>query len=147
MDDYVKVITIWQPWASLVAYGYKEFETRSWKTSYTGPILIHSARKWDESQKMFYKKHAMSVLGDVMLSRGKILAAANLVGCFPVEEVIDSTSSQELLFGDFSKGRYAWKLENVVPLDFPVRWKGMQGLWQVESDRFEEYFETIEKDG
>ena len=41
----MKAITIWQPWASLLACGGKRFETRSWATSYRGPIAIHAAKK------------------------------------------------------------------------------------------------------
>ncbi|MFV0399180.1 MAG: ASCH domain-containing protein [Oscillospiraceae bacterium] len=44
----MKAITIWQPWASLLACGAKKYETRSWVTSYRGPIAIHAAaRKCD----------------------------------------------------------------------------------------------------
>lgn len=39
----MKALTIWQPWASLLACGGKRFETRSWATSYRGPIAIHAA--------------------------------------------------------------------------------------------------------
>lgn len=41
----MKAITIWQPWASLIACGVKKYETRSWATKYRGPIAIHSALK------------------------------------------------------------------------------------------------------
>jgi hypothetical protein len=41
----VKAITLWQPWASLVALGVKSIETRSWSTSYRGPLAIHAAKK------------------------------------------------------------------------------------------------------
>lgn len=34
----MKAVTLWQPWASLVAAGVKRIETRSWKTSYRGPL-------------------------------------------------------------------------------------------------------------
>ena len=40
----MKAITIWQPWASLLVSGRKRYETRSWATSYRGPIAIHAAR-------------------------------------------------------------------------------------------------------
>ncbi len=40
----MKAITIWQPWSSLLACGAKGFETRSWATSYRGPIAIHAAK-------------------------------------------------------------------------------------------------------
>ena len=38
----MKAVTLYQPYASLVAIGAKKFETRSWKTSYRGPLAIHA---------------------------------------------------------------------------------------------------------
>lgn len=40
----MKAITLTQPWATLVAIGAKKFETRSWQTSYRGPLAIHAAK-------------------------------------------------------------------------------------------------------
>ena len=40
----VKAISLWQPWASLWACGVKPYETRSRKTNYRGPLLIHAAK-------------------------------------------------------------------------------------------------------
>lgn len=42
----MRAITLWQPWASLVAIGHKRIETRSWSTRYRGPILIHAAKRY-----------------------------------------------------------------------------------------------------
>jgi activating signal cointegrator 1 len=39
----MKVLTLHQPWASLVALGVKTIETRSWSTKYRGPLAIHAA--------------------------------------------------------------------------------------------------------
>jgi len=47
----LKAITIWQPWASLIAIGEKQYETRSWKTDYRGPIAIHAAAKRPPNQR------------------------------------------------------------------------------------------------
>lgn len=41
----MKAITVWQPWASLLASGRKKYETRSWATSYRSPIAIHAAKR------------------------------------------------------------------------------------------------------
>lgn len=41
----MKAVTLWQPWASLVAIGAKTIETRSWATSYRGPLAIHAAAR------------------------------------------------------------------------------------------------------
>lgn len=40
----MKTITLTQPWATLVAIGAKKIETRSWSTSYRGPLAIHAAK-------------------------------------------------------------------------------------------------------
>jgi activating signal cointegrator 1 len=39
----IKCLTLTQPWATLVAIGAKRIETRSWATSYRGPLAIHAA--------------------------------------------------------------------------------------------------------
>ncbi|MBK8211826.1 MAG: ASCH domain-containing protein [Rhodospirillales bacterium] len=41
MQDW-RVVTLTQPWATLVAIGAKRIETRSWETLYRGPLLIHA---------------------------------------------------------------------------------------------------------
>lgn len=38
----MRALTLWQPWASLVALDVKTIETRSWSTSYRGPLAIHA---------------------------------------------------------------------------------------------------------
>lgn len=40
----MKTLTLKQPWASLIANGYKKYEFRTWKTNYRGPILIHAGK-------------------------------------------------------------------------------------------------------
>jgi hypothetical protein len=46
----MKAITLYQPWAMLVALGKKQIETRSWKTDYRGPLAIHVAKKFTKEQ-------------------------------------------------------------------------------------------------
>lgn len=38
----MKVITLKQPWATLVAENIKKYEFRTWKYNYRGEILIHA---------------------------------------------------------------------------------------------------------
>ena len=40
----IKALSLWQPWASAIAVGYKHYETRSWKTDYRGWLGIHAAK-------------------------------------------------------------------------------------------------------
>jgi hypothetical protein len=41
----IPVLTLHQPWASLIALGVKTIETRSWSTKYRGPLAIHAGKK------------------------------------------------------------------------------------------------------
>ena len=41
----MKVLSIIEPWATLIKEGKKVIETRSWKTSYRGELYIHASNK------------------------------------------------------------------------------------------------------
>ena len=83
----MKAITLWQPWASLLACGAKEYETRSWATSYRGPIAIHAAAKkpstiWEAIECIVDEvRAALGIIDPDDLPRGCIIATAELVGC------------------------------------------------------------------
>ena len=51
----MKVLTLKQPWATLVAEGIKKYEFRSWKTKYRGKILIHAGTGIDKKGLEKYK--------------------------------------------------------------------------------------------
>ena len=44
----LRAISLWQPWATLVAIGAKQVETRHWSApkSVRGEMAIHAAKKW-----------------------------------------------------------------------------------------------------
>lgn len=62
---------------------------------------------------------------------GQGVAVVELTACEPTFFFKTDWLGQESIFGDFSLGRYAWRLENVRAIEpFPV--KGQQGLFEVE---------------
>jgi activating signal cointegrator 1 len=143
----IKAISLWQPWASLIAAGVKKYETRSWKTDYRGPLLICAAKlrlsfdvlmRLGEDPKfrdsLFHRtKDVMDWVERVReyLPYGEAVAIASLTRCIKTENCFPAQMKGALPFGDFSPGRYAWKLENLRPMNpFPV--KGRQGLFEVE---------------
>lgn len=132
----MKALSLWQPWASLIAIGAKRYETRSWGTRYRGPLLICAAKTWNADCK-FARRHIPEIakaLRDVQLPFGVAVCIVDLVGCFgmdeflPVEIQLDIEGQRP--FGDFSPGRFAWKLENVRKVP-PFEVKGKQGLFEV----------------
>ena len=114
----MKAITLWQPWATLVAIGAKCIETRSWSTTYRGPLAIHAAKS-KEGHDAFYKEPFHNELKayhyhrPTELPHGKIIAVCELVNILPTEEVRGLIEGRELAFGDYSNGRWAWRLVNV----------------------------------
>lgn len=149
----MKAITLWQPWASLVAVRAKRYETRSWKTSYRGPLAIHAAKKPISSilplidaytkQLMelnliaFSEAFALDVDADTVfgdLPLGCVVATCELGDIYPVENVYHRLYElpNESHFGDFSAGRFAWFLHNVQLVDPPIPAKGAQRLWEWE---------------
>ena len=52
----MKVLTVKEPWASLIINSYKKYEFRSWKTNYRGKILIHSGKSMDKYNLDIFKE-------------------------------------------------------------------------------------------
>ncbi|TYQ29982.1 ASCH domain-containing protein [Pseudanabaena sp. UWO310] len=44
METHKKALSIRQPWAWLIANGYKDIENRSWSTSFRGEFFIHASK-------------------------------------------------------------------------------------------------------
>jgi hypothetical protein len=70
-------------------------------------------------------------------TRGKVLAVAQLVACVSTSTLripggVYPLSDDELAFGDFSPGRYAWILSNVQRLLEPIPARGALGLWELD---------------
>ena len=134
----VRAISLTQPWATLVAIGAKTIETRSWGTSYRGPLAIHASKAFGyDEQLLCYSEPFRWVLQSagfvdpIQLPRGAVLAIARLVGCRRVDRrtELPSVLSNEFAFGDFSEGRYLWDLEVLERLSPPQNAKGALGIW------------------
>lgn len=133
----MKVITLYQPWASAIPEGWKLHETRSWSTTYRGPILIHAALQNGITNAEIHRKatEAFEVSGvpppEVWpkFPRGMVVAIARLVHVGRVEHV-GEISPLDRAFGDYSSGRFAWKLEDVKRIKLYAM-KGSQGLRDV----------------
>ena len=84
----MKAITIWQPWASLLATGAKRYETRGWATKYRGPIAIHAAARnpikipHDDDLRKFAEQAGIAPWAD--LPRGAVIAMAELVNVWHI---------------------------------------------------------------
>jgi len=134
----MKAISIRQPWASMIAEGRKEYETRSWATPYRGQIAIHAAKtltvkEWEHWQKMpFYREFLEQYYSMfASLPRGCIIAVGELAAIYDAVKLAPKISESEVAFGNFAPGRYAWRIVNVKKLDSPIPLRGQLGLFDV----------------
>lgn len=133
----MKALTLWQPWASLVAIGAKQYETRHWATPYRGPLVIHaSVNREAMSQGLTAAMRSAFKAAGVdpkNLPYGKALCVVDLVACLRTDNPDLLLSDQERAFGDFSKNRYAWQLANIRLFSPPIHIAGGQKLWDWEA--------------
>lgn len=90
----MKALSLWQPWATLIAVGAKTFETRSWSTDYRGPLLIHASKNTDGlyAARTYPFRDALLKAGYERpddLPLGICIALCDLVTVVPVESVRD----------------------------------------------------------
>ena len=122
----MKVLTIKQPWASLIVNGYKDYEFRSWKTNYRGKILIHAGLSMDREASKILECYDLNYI------KGAIIGEAEITDCILVS---DSFKKELMDINPIVYSRtdtYGWKLENIVMYDEPIYVKGKLGLWNYD---------------
>jgi hypothetical protein len=148
----IRLLSLWQLWASLVAAGLKRFETRSWRTDYRGLVAIHAAKRPVRRAELLAIRYAISGGGWVEMAAlrqveelctsplpyGAIVAVARVEDCSMVENVGGpycwlrggikyAPDVLERAVGNWEAGRYAWDLRDVRPIE-PIYTAGKQGF-------------------
>lgn len=143
----MKAITIKQPWATLIALGEKHFETRGWQTKHRGELAIHAGKQVDREAceipkiKKVLARHGYTTEN---LPTGVVIAIANFTDCHKVTYVNGNKAvlsgwgyieGNEIAFGWYEEGRYAWQLGDIKQLLQPIPAKGQLSLWNWEGDK------------
>lgn len=144
----MKTLSLWQPWASLLAHGLKRVDTRSWP--YRGPLpqvlAIHAAKQWDSELSAICRREPFAAaleecgcrVPDPGLPLGCVVGLVRLAACVGTAEFAHGLTPSVLLtdreraFGDYAPGRYAWVCDRFLALAEPVGARGKQGLWEWE---------------
>lgn len=127
----MKVLTIKEPWATLIINGYKKYEFRSWKTNYRGKILIHAGMNLEKDMLERFKDYNLEY------EKGAIIGEAEIVDCILVDEKLNKElmNINPIVYGRSNHvEEYAWKLENIKKYDKPIYIKGKLGLWNYETN-------------
>lgn len=134
----MQVLSVMQPWATLLALGFKRLETRTWQTRHRGALAIHAARRrmteplplgW--RPKMIAAQHRLGLEGwPDLFPRGAILGVVDLLDCLRVEELPPGEPDAiERMLGDFAPGHWVWRIGAARPLTLPVLVRGQQGVF------------------
>ena len=147
-------LSLWQPWASLIAIGVKTFETRTWpppRTVLGQRIAIHAAKRppVDDCDDLYDALGCgpadlpLGALvctgvvtggyqtGDTVNDRGRLVVG--IARLAPGSRSINSYVPVDA-YGDFSMCRWLWRIEDVVPLDPTVPFKAHQGVFLVPDE-------------
>lgn len=93
-------------------------------------IAIHAAKKFIHVPQLL---QLLSKKEKCDFPLGSVVTIADLTDCILMDwEFIKSVSHTEKMCGDWSVGRWAWKLENIRAVEPPIVQRGYQGLWNWE---------------
>ena len=127
----MKVLTIKQPFATLIAEGYKEYEFRTWKTKYRGEFLIHAGIGVDKKAMEKYKHLNLEY------PSGCIIAKVTLTDCIEINEEARKMLKEKnnIVYDHIIKHTdwkgYGFKMENIKKINtIPI--KGKLSFWDYD---------------
>ena len=126
----MKVLTIKQPWATLIMQGNKRFEFRSWQTKYRGDLLIHAGKGIDKEAMKRLEKYLPEEL-----PYGKILGKVKLVDCIkmsPEFKELLLKENRDIYTKSSFKENYGWQFIDVEAFENPIESKGYLSLWEYD---------------
>lgn len=127
----MKVLSIKEPWATLIRNKDKYIETRSWKTNYRGELYIHASLS-KISKETKERKELMEIVGKSSMSYGRIICKCNLVDCKYMDEDFlkeIKKNKKEYVCGEYKLGRYAWILKDIKKINPSIEAKGKLNIW------------------
>lgn len=127
----MKVITLKQPWATLVAEGIKKYEFRTWKTNYRGKVLIHAGAGIDKKEMEKFK------FLNLKYPSKKIIAEVEIIDCLPLDENLNNLIIKEnnVAYGNKVRTGFAWKLDNIKKIELDEIINGQLGFWNYDYDK------------
>jgi hypothetical protein len=159
----MKALTVYQPYAALIAIGAKPYEFRPRRLNYRGTVAIHAGKKDPHKtpllelqgfeaavNKAFEASDAWS-----MLPLGAVIAVVDIVDCERITAAhgsdwaqtvtsagaINFISNDYLIFGNPKIGDFAYRIDNIRRLPHPIPCRGQQGLFtlppEIERDIME----------
>ena len=137
-------LTLWEPWATLLAKGIKEIETRSWhphrNMKLPQTILIHAASRPVKplELRLLYEELELNPPDIKSFSLSAIIGAVCFDNYFlmtqEIIEQVEETSDTEIACGLWAPGRWGWNCSNPILFDQPIPCKGQQLFCQPDAE-------------
>lgn len=127
----MKTLTIREPWASLIINEYKAYEFRSYKINYRGKILIHAGLTLEKENAIKFESYGLKY------KLGYIIGEAEITDCIKVTKDFKKKlcDKDSLVYSNSNHTEeYAWKLDNIIKYDEPIKATGKLGLWNYSVD-------------
>lgn len=115
----MKILSVKQPWASLLVSKTKTIELRTWVTKHTGLVGIHASLKLDPYGPLDRFPNAS------LLPTGAVIGTVHLVECRPM-----TPTDAEAALHEWREGLFAWVVTEGSAFSQPVPMKGRLGLWE-----------------
>lgn len=129
-----KVLTVKQPYASLLVGGVKDVENRSRRISYRGTVLIHAGARMHDVVSFLRKRHEFTVEEIAVMTQANEAEENDLFGCIVGSvEIVDCVQDSTSPWAE--RGQWHWVCRNAKVFDHPIRnVKGRLGLWGWDGD-------------
>ncbi|GAB4843130.1 hypothetical protein Ancab_013106 [Ancistrocladus abbreviatus] len=139
-------LTMHQPWASLLVYGIKRIEGRSWPAPIRGRLWIHAASKVPDpatikAMEDFYREiYAINGVTDLKFPENypvsRLLGCVDVAGCLKCEELSCWEDVPEGVRLE-AQTDYCWLCERPQKLIVPFEMRGYQGVYNLEKKIYE----------
>lgn len=150
----MKVVSVLQPWASLIVMGHQNILPRTWSPMYRGELLIHASKAWGAVQndiccrppvrELIGRQATYVEVGNatrcIDLPLGKIIGKVNL------EDIIDANESSRRMTADkrFKNvlgdaklpGFYHWIFAQPVLFETFLSANGRLWIWDYKAPEF-----------
>lgn len=129
-----KVLTVRQPYASLLVGGVKDVENRSRRTNYRGTVLIHAGARMHDVVSFLRKRQEFTVEELAITTHANEVEEHVLFGCIVGSvEIVDCIKDSTSPWAE--RGQWHWVCHNAKVFDHPIRnVKGRLGLWDWDGD-------------
>ena len=139
-EDKGFCLSMHQPWASLLVYGFKRYEGRDWESNFKGKLWIHATSKKperslieeieDECEKLYGIEHPPF---PKHYPTSCVLGAIDMVDCIKASDYKDIPGA----FKETSSSNFLFVCKNPRILDIPLKLPGQPKIFNLERETME----------